>query len=292
MQTMMALLNVTLLWLFVKNMFRALFFVVKGLYKRVKAKKSLFVCFLVLCLPAPAWGQDVVVLSEFKTKFSTKGDSVDRALNVERAAALVDGTVVQPGGVFSFNDVVGRRTAANGFREAHVIINGQLTDGFGGGVCQVSSTLHHAALEAGLEILEHHPHSRASLYIGPSFDATVDYGRLDLRFLNTLGVPVTINASTIEKGILRVILTSTHRSPVVGRVKVELKINKKVKFLTQRVKVKYLCEGCVKKIEAGTYGYDVVRTRKIWDVNGQILSEDSTRYRYARTPRIIHVGVK
>ena len=112
----------------------------------------------------------------------------------ELAAAAIDGTLIEPGGQFSFNFVVGERTAARGYLPAKIIFNGQFTDGIGGGVCQVSSTVYNAALLAGMKISEYHPHSLPVSYVAPSFDAMVNSAGSDLRFENETALPVYIRA--------------------------------------------------------------------------------------------------
>jgi len=109
-------------------------------------------------------------LGSFDTGYESGGN---RGKNVRLAASRVNETVVPPKGIFSFNATVGPRTAARGFLEAGVIFKGEMTHGMGGGVCQVSSTLHATALMAGLDVIERIPHSRPSAYIPMGLDSTV-----------------------------------------------------------------------------------------------------------------------
>ncbi len=123
-----------------------------------------------------------------------------RCENIAIAAALIDGVTVQAYGEFSFNTTVGKRTAEAGFRQAKIILNGEYVKGVGGGVCQVSTTLYNAALKAGLEIVEYHPHSLQVGYIPPSRDAMVSTGS-DLKLFNPHGYPVFLSAQIFEGGI-------------------------------------------------------------------------------------------
>lgn len=116
--------------------------------------------------------------------------------NATRAAELVDGYVLQPGQVFSFNGVVGPRTAQNGFVYGESVIGGQFRPDMGGGVCRTSTVLYQAALAAGFPILERHPHSRPVPYADQTRDSAVWWGKQDLRFRNNMGVPVTIRTKT------------------------------------------------------------------------------------------------
>ncbi|MCF6287340.1 MAG: VanW family protein [Candidatus Hydrogenedentes bacterium] len=103
---------------------------------------------------------------------------------VQPAAAKLDGAILEPGGILSFNERVGARGREEGFEPAPVIASGRLRQGMGGGVCQVSTTLHVAAIRAGLVVIERRPHSRPSHYVDPGLDATVVYGRFDYRIEN------------------------------------------------------------------------------------------------------------
>lgn len=138
-------------------------------------------------------------LARYETRYRTHGRNRGRAHNVETAAAKLDGTIIAPGATLSFNETVGARTHANGFRRAMVIDSGELVPGMGGGVCQVASTLNAAALEGGLEIVASRPHSRPSGYIALGLDATVSYPELDLEISNPFDFPVLVEARA-ERG--------------------------------------------------------------------------------------------
>lgn len=109
----------------------------------------------------------------------------NRNNNIKKACAYMNGYILKPGKEFSFNKVVGQRTAARGFKEATVIAGGQYEQGLGGGICQVSSTLYNAVIKAGLTATERHPHAFPSTYLPLGQDATVDYPHLDFKFKNT-----------------------------------------------------------------------------------------------------------
>src|SRR5205085_1675274 len=102
-------------------------------------------------------------------------------------AHLVDRHLIAPGKEFSFNRTTGERTAAKGFREAPVIINGELQTGLGGGVCQVSTTVFNAAYDAGLNITARTNHALYISHYPQGRDATVDYPNIDLKFVNDTG---------------------------------------------------------------------------------------------------------
>lgn len=112
-------------------------------------------------------------------------NSAARVENINIACGAINGISISPGESFSFNDTVGKRTAERGFQDAKVIVDGHSDMGCGGGVCQVSSTLHMAAVNAGLQIDERHPHSHAVPYAPDGGDATVVSGEKDLRITNS-----------------------------------------------------------------------------------------------------------
>lgn len=138
--------------------------------------------------------RETELLSSFTTFFD--GSNYARSHNIRLAAKLINGTILQSGGKFSFNGTVGARTAERGFKKANIIQDGEFVAGYGGGVCQVSTTLFNAALRAGCEITEFHPHSLAVSYVPPSFDAMVSGSYFDLKFENTARRTLYIRAYT------------------------------------------------------------------------------------------------
>jgi vancomycin resistance protein YoaR len=120
-------------------------------------------------------------ISRYETIY---GGDPNRIHNVQLVARLIDGKLIAPGATFSFNRATGARTASKGFLEAPVIINGEVTTGLGGGVCQVSTTTFNAAYEAGLKITERTNHALYISHYPQGRDATVDYPDVDLKFVN------------------------------------------------------------------------------------------------------------
>lgn len=123
------------------------------------------------------------VLAEYTTYFN---GYTDRGENVRLAAAALNHYLLKPGQEFSFNKVVGERSAEAGYLTAPVIIDGRTEPGLGGGVCQVSSTLYNAILLAGLTPTSRSPHFFPAAYVPEGLDATVAYNELDFCFKNTL----------------------------------------------------------------------------------------------------------
>jgi vancomycin resistance protein YoaR len=147
------------------------------------------------------------VLASYETRFGRTGSYARRARNIEVAAARINGLLLQPGQLVSFNEVVGARSEENGFQKAGEIFRGEMIEGVGGGTCQVASTLHAATMFGGLDILERLPHSRPSAYIPLGLDATVVYPAVDFKFRNPFTFPVVIHAQ---------VTTSTLRVEVLG----------------------------------------------------------------------------
>lgn len=133
-------------------------------------------------------------LASYSTSYGSS--TSNRCANIARAASLINGTVIAPGGIFSFNNTVGRRSAENGFYTAKEYVNGESVDGIGGGTCQVSSTLYSAVLYADMDIVERLNHMMTVGYIPLGQDATVSDGGVDFKFKNSSEYPVKISAST------------------------------------------------------------------------------------------------
>ena len=118
----------------------------------------------------------------------------ERTTNLTLAARNIDGTVVAPGGVFSYNDAVGPRTHGTGFKDAIIYVNNQMKKDVGGGICQVSSTLYNCVLLANMGIVERHAHSLPVHYVEPGRDATVAWDGDDFKFRNTTSRPIIVRA--------------------------------------------------------------------------------------------------
>lgn len=138
------------------------------------------------------------LLSTFSTKYAASNRN--RTTNLILAANKINGTVVMPGEIFSYNTVVGERTIAAGYKEAPIYVSGKVVDGLGGGICQITTTLYNAAVYANLEIVERSNHQFVPSYAGASRDATVVYGAIDFKFKNNRNYPIKIMCS-VSNGI-------------------------------------------------------------------------------------------
>ena len=146
------------------------------------------------------------VLATFSTEY--KGAVKSRAHNIELAAQKINGILVQPGEVFSFNEAVGPTTKKNGFMLGRIFVKGQESKGYGGGVCQVSSTVFNAADAAGMVVTERHHHSRKVEYVEEGKDAATSYGKADLKFMNNQNSPIRIKSFTSNQTVTVTIETA------------------------------------------------------------------------------------
>ena len=138
-------------------------------------------------------------ISSVTTNF--KNSNENRSENIRVSSNAINGKLLMPGDVFSFNDVVGARTFERGYKTSKEIIGDKYVDGIGGGVCQVSTTLYNAVLRTNLTSVERYPHTKHSSYIGAGLDATVAYDLLDYRFKNTNSYPIYIESSVHNKNV-------------------------------------------------------------------------------------------
>lgn len=132
-------------------------------------------------------------LASYSSSFATS--SANRAQNVTLSASRLNGYILMPGDVFSYDSTIGRRTAANGYREAGVYVGNKQETGIGGGICQTSSTLYAAALYANLEIVSRTSHSLPVSYVPAGMDATIAEGYIDLKIRNNTEYPIKLVAS-------------------------------------------------------------------------------------------------
>lgn len=144
-------------------------------------------------------------LAAYRTVYYSS--SSGRKHNIELVSSILDGTVIESGATFSYNNTTGPRSANRGYRIATVIENGEYVDGYGGGVCQVSSTVYAAVMhDPNLEVTSRRKHGLDVSYIPYGMDATVSYGSIDLKFVNNYPFAVRLNVYASE-GVCMVTLT-------------------------------------------------------------------------------------
>ncbi len=224
------------------------------------------------------------VLGSFETNYDRSAKSQARTYNLRLAASKLDGYVLLPGEVFDFNDVVGPRDEANGYKVATVIAEGELVDGIGGGTCQISGTLHGAAFFAGLEIVERYPHTRPSAYIKMGLDATVVYPTIDFRVRNPFDFPVVLH-ETVKNGTVRAEILGPDKRRTVTFIR---RITDAVPFDQIERPDDRLPRGVRVLSQRGVAGFKLVRYRIVRD--GDFAVRERWNDTYPPTQQIVRVG--
>jgi vancomycin resistance protein YoaR len=206
-----------------------------------------------------------------------------RNINIGRAAALINGTLLKPGEIFSLNQIVGERTAANGFTEGYIIKDGRFRKELGGGVSQSATTTFNAMFFAGLKDIEHKPHGLFIDRYPAGREATVAWPSLDLKFQNDTKYGVLVQAY-IVKG------TPSRRGSITVRMwssetydKVVATSPIKSNFTTGR-DIKDDSKDC--EPTSPVQGFDV-RFQRLFYQNGSVVSRENFSWRYAPTDRVI-----
>ncbi|WP_332632781.1 VanW family protein [Halalkalibacter flavus] len=145
-------------------------------------------------------------IGQYVTYFNSRNKQ--RSHNIKLATEAINNQVVFPGETFSFNQIVGKRTKERGYLPAPVIVRGELSEGIGGGICQVSSTLYNAVDRAGLAIVQRYSHSRRVPYVPRGRDATVSWYGPDFVFRNELNQPILLQARVYGGQMSVVVLSS------------------------------------------------------------------------------------
>lgn len=224
------------------------------------------------------------VLGYFETRYTLGSKNKDRTYNLRQAASKLDGAVVMPGEIFDFNEVVGPRDEAHGYRVAPVIAQGELVDGLGGGTCQVSGTLHGAVFFAGLEVVERYPHSRPSYYIKLGLDATVVYPTINFRFRNNFDFPIVLH-ETVSNGVVRAEILGPERKLTVTYFR---RIDEVIPFEELERETPKLPEGMRLLAQRGIPGFKTMSSRVVRD--GAYAVRTKWADSYPPTSQIVNVG--
>jgi vancomycin resistance protein YoaR len=202
---------------------------------------------------------------------------------------LIDDTLIEPGHVFSFNATTGERTPEKGFETAPVIINGELQNGIGGGVCQVSTTVFNAAYEAGLSIEERTNHALYISHYPLGRDATVDYPDLDLKFKNDTGRWLLLR-TFVGSGSLTVNLYGTPQNRRVESSAAPLVVTGPVPV--EVVKDATLLKGKRVVDVAGTAPTATSVHRVVYGPDGKVMYDSSWSSHYVGETSVVRVGTK
>ncbi len=226
------------------------------------------------------------LVSAFTTDF---GGVPNRIHNVELVSHLVDDKLIAPGEEFSFNKTTGERSAAKGFLVAPVIVNGELTTGLGGGVCQVSTTVFNAAFEAGLDITARTNHALYISHYPQGRDATVDYPDVDLKFVNdtdhwlllrTIVSPSSLTVSLYGTPTGRKVVSTTAPLVVRGKAPIKKTVDRTLKPGEKIVD------------DPGEPAMTTSVTRDVYSADGKLLHHDVWYSSYRASPELVRVGPK
>jgi vancomycin resistance protein YoaR len=217
------------------------------------------------------------------------GGDPNRVHNVQLVARLINGALIGPNEVFSFNDTTGERSSDKGFLEAPVIINGELENGLGGGVCQVSTTVFNAAFEAGLPIEARTNHALYISHYPQGRDATVNYPDIDLKFRNDTGHWLLVR-TFVGSWALTVKLYGTPQGRRVESETGELKVTgppgvKRVPDPSMWVRTEVT-------EKSGEPSRSTSVVRRVYSRSGKLLSTNTWYSSYRSEPEVIRYGTK
>ena len=227
-------------------------------------------------------------LGTFTTRYDARDK--DRTTNLIIACQKLNNQVVLAGDTFSYNKTLGERTIAAGYKNAKVYENGQVVDGIGGGICQISSTLYNAVVDANLSIVERRNHQFVTSYVPAGKDATVVYGMTDFKFKNTRKYPIKIIA-TAQNGIATISIYG-NKEEVEYDVTLEVKQLSTIPTTTKYVEDSSLPVGTEKVKQAGANGVKT-ETYLVKSLNGKVVSREViSRDTYNAMQRIVLKGTK
>lgn len=227
-------------------------------------------------------------LGTFTTRYDASNKN--RSNNISLASEKIDGTVIMPGEIFSYNQTVGKRTIDAGFKEAGAYAGGKVIQEVGGGICQVSSTLYNAVLYANLEIVDRSNHYFQTSYVDAGRDATVSWGTVDFKFRNNRQYPIKIEAVS-KNGVTKISIKG-----IKEEKEYEVIIHSEITSIIQKT-VKYeedsSLDSSVEEVEQEGHNGCTSKTYKTLKLNGATVSteEISTDY-YHPLEKITKKGTK
>lgn len=233
---------------------------------------------------------EIDIFPDLLGTFSTRYDSQNknRENNINLATLKINELILAPGEEFSYNTVVGARNIASGYKEAKIYSNGQVVDGIGGGICQVSSTLYNAAVFANLDIRERHNHQFITSYVEAGRDATVAYGSKDLKFVNNRNYPIKILA-TASNGNVKISIYGIKEN-LEYDVSFDNEIVETIKYSTKYVYNSSFNASEQKVKQLGANGA-IVNNYKVVKLNGSIVSRTLiSQDKYNALNRVIETG--
>ena len=228
------------------------------------------------------------LLAKYTTRYDASNHN--RSNNLSIAASKINGTILMPGEVFSYNQVVGARTIEAGYKEAGAYAGGGVVQSVGGGICQISSTIYNTALLANLEIVDRSNHQFQTSYVPASRDATVSWGYLDFKFKNTRTYPIKIVASA-KNGVAKVSFYGIEEETEYD-VSIQSKILSYIPYTVKYIEDSSLEEG-KEVVEQSGYNGCKSEAYRILELNGKIVSKTLlSRDTYDPMQKIVRRGTK
>lgn len=225
-------------------------------------------------------------LSTYTTSYASSNKP--RVNNIHLLTDALDGRLIAPGGVFSFNGTIGPRTAAKGYQEANAIVNGKLVPQLGGGVCQIGTTIFNTVFFSGLPVVERHNHSLYISHYPKGRDATVSWGGPDFQFRNDTGNWVLV-ATSYSNSTVTVSLYGTTTGYKVAYTTGAF--TNTVAFPVREIKDPTLPKGTKVVDEKGVSGRTVVVTRTVTK-DGVVVRKDSFKSVYKPSEEVVRIGTK
>lgn len=228
------------------------------------------------------------LISSYTTNF--KEDDAGRNFNIQKAASMINGKVFYSGERFSFHDVVGKAGQAQGYQPSTVYTPDGIDTGFGGGICQVSTTTYMAAMLCNLEIQERHNHSYTVNYVSPGLDAAVTDSGPDLKFRNNRKNPIKLSA-VVTNNSITISIYGTYTKEENYSVTLDPQIIETYNYETVYRNNPDLEEGKTNTVQWGQNGYrvDTIKTVKR---GGVVISTEHIYSRYKSLNKIIEKGTK
>lgn len=261
--------------------------------KLIEEEKEEYIIPLIITIPEKTiedLGEEAFPskLAEFTTMYNTS--NINRSTNLELASQKINGTIVLPKEIFSYNKIVGERTIAEGYKESTEYSAGKIVKGVGGGICQLSSTLYNTVIYADLEIINRANHMFTTNYISEGRDATVSWGTIDFQFLNTRTYPIKI-VSTVKNGIVKVEIYGIQEEKEY-EISIQTDI---IEIITNNIN--YIDDKTLKKgieiVEQNGFNGVKSMTYKIKKYNGILISKELlSNDTYKPLEKIIRRGIK
>ena len=224
-------------------------------------------------------------LHKVSTKYAVNSN---RTNNLDLACKAINGTILNPGEIFSFNDVVGERTAAKGYLPATVFVSGGASESeLGGGVCQVASSIYYCSLFLNLEQVHREPHMYVVDYVDYGMDATVYWGSIDYQFKNTLDYPIKIQAN-IDGGTVNITFWGPEELDFV--VETDYEILETYPWTTVEQVDETKPVGYRERTVSPYTGYKVVAYITVKDLDGNVLESREVYSTYRKRDQVYVVG--